>query len=45
MRQRTRRYRCPHCGKLVRLDSDKQWVTSWCETMGRPVRLQLVKKR
>lgn len=37
------RYRCPHCGKIVEMDSAKQWVRSECIANARTVHLQLVK--
>jgi phage FluMu protein Com len=36
-------YRCKHCGKVVKRDSDKQWIKSYCDTTGRNVRLQRIK--
>lgn len=36
-------YRCPHCGKIVKRDSNKQWLKSWCDKIGRDARLQKIK--
>lgn len=33
------RYRCNHCGHTVSRDSDKRWISSYCETSGRTTRL------
>ena len=38
------RYRCNHCRKTVSRASRKRWLTSFCATTGRMVRLWLVKK-
>ena len=32
-------YYCSACGKLLDRDSEKAWITSYCELAGRPVRL------
>ena len=37
-----RLYRCVHCGKTVRRDSEKRWIKSYCDGTGRTVRLQRV---
>jgi hypothetical protein len=37
------RYKCVHCGKVLRRRSKKQWVKSLCSKIGRDVHLQLVK--
>jgi ribosomal protein L37AE/L43A len=36
-------YRCPHCGKVVARESEKAWITSYCEEKGRPARIMKVK--
>jgi hypothetical protein len=33
-------YRCKHCGKDMKRESDKQWVKSYCDQAGRTVHLQ-----
>lgn len=33
------KYRCNHCGKVVERDSQKRWITSYCETVGKTTRL------
>lgn len=43
MLKRKRKYKCNHCGKVVALVSDKQWIKSVCND-SRYVRLMLVKK-
>lgn len=35
-------YRCSHCCKIVKRDSEKQWLKSWCEQSQKYVRLQKV---
>lgn len=32
-------YKCNHCGKVVRRESTKRWIPSWCEETGQYVRL------
>jgi len=36
-------YRCARCGKIVRRQSRKVWLKSWCVETGRTVRLMRVK--
>lgn len=36
------RYYCVHCKKVVTMNSDKQWVGSWCEDYDRYVHLILI---
>ena len=38
------KYRCVHCKKIVKRESTKQWIESYCEETGRIVHLMLVKK-
>lgn len=33
------KYRCKHCGKVVRRKSDKAWIPSYCEKTEKNVRL------
>lgn len=37
-------FRCNHCGKTVERDSDKRWIKSYCESIGRLTRLWKVTK-
>lgn len=32
-------YRCKHCGKTVKRESVKRWITSYCAATGKVVRL------
>lgn len=34
------RYRCVHCERILKRDSEKQWVQSFCVVTGRNVHLQ-----
>jgi len=45
MKIRVRKYRCKHCGLIVKRKSDKQWIKSMCDRTGKMVRLQLVNKK
>ena len=38
------KYYCPHCKKILERNSDKKWKKEYCETAGRDVHLQLIKK-
>lgn len=38
-----RAYKCKHCGKTTKRASDKQWIKSYCDEIGKDVRLMLVK--
>jgi hypothetical protein len=38
-----RAYKCKHCGKVVDRESNKQWIKSYCDEIGKDVRLMLVK--
>ena len=38
------KYRCVHCEKVVKRKSKKAWIKSYCESTGRFVRLQRIKK-
>lgn len=45
MKTRKRKYKCPHCDKIVTRISNKKWITSMCMDMGfRNTRLILIKK-
>ena len=33
------KYKCKHCGQVVEIKSDKQWVRSYCEGTGKNVHL------
>ena len=37
-------YRCKHCGKIIRCDSVKQWIQSYCAATGQKVLLILQEK-
>jgi len=37
------KYRCPHCEQVVKRESTKKWIKSYCTGLERYVRLQLVK--
>jgi hypothetical protein len=37
------RYSCKHCGAIVERNSDKAWIKSWCDKMGKDVHLKLIK--
>lgn len=39
------RYLCKHCGQIVKRDSDKQWIKSWCVETNKEVRLYKIKKK
>ena len=34
------KYKCIHCGKVVERESEKMWIKSWCDKVGKNVRLQ-----
>ena len=38
-----RAYKCKYCGKVVDKESNKQWIKSYCDEIGKDVRLMLVK--
>ena len=38
------RYRCAHCKKVVKRDSNKAWIKSYCESTGKTVHLIRVQK-
>ena len=45
MKIRLRKYRCPKCKKVVKRNSDKQWIKSMCGDSGNIMtRLILIKK-
>lgn len=37
------KYRCKHCKKVVKRNSNKQWIRSYCDKTEKFVRLILVK--
>lgn len=37
---KTNKYKCVHCNKVVKRESDKQWIKSYCDETGKNVRLQ-----
>ena len=37
-------YRCKHCGKVIQRDSNKAWITSYCLSQGKLVRIVKLKK-
>lgn len=38
------KYRCKYCKKIVKRDSNKQWIKSYCDDTGKTVRLILIKE-
>lgn len=36
-------YKCKHCGKIVKRQTSKQWVKSYCEQTGKNVHLIKIK--
>jgi hypothetical protein len=36
-------YRCKHCGRVVKRESNKAWIKSWCDKTQRNVHLIRVK--
>lgn len=36
------RYYCPQCGKIESRESEKKWITSHCDRVGKSVRLQII---
>ena len=40
---KTNNYKCIHCKKIVKRESTKKWIKSYCETTGKNVRLQIIK--
>lgn len=36
-------YRCPHCHVLVKRNSKKAWIMSWCNNTNKTVRLMRMK--
>ena len=36
------KYRCPHCHDILERDSDKAWITEYCDTAHKRVRLHKV---
>jgi ribosomal protein L37AE/L43A len=43
--QADKKYRCPHCKKVVERRSEKKWIPSYCADTDRRVRLQLIKQK
>ena len=37
---KTNKYKCVHCNKVVKRESDKKWIKSYCDETGKNVRLQ-----
>jgi len=37
------RYRCKHCGKIVKREGSKRWVKSYCENTQQFVHLTIIK--
>lgn len=37
-------YKCSKCDKLVKRDSTKKWILSWCDAKGRYTRIMLQNK-
>lgn len=37
-------YKCNHCGKIVKRNSDKKWIKSYCEQTGKMVHIVKVEK-
>jgi hypothetical protein len=44
-RMKPHKYRCAHCGRTVRRESDKKWIESYCLPTGKNVRLQRVTRK
>lgn len=44
METKMAKYKCKHCGQVVEIKSDKQWVRSYCEGTGKNVHLVKVSK-
>lgn len=40
----THKYRCKHCGKVVKRKSTKQWIESYCVDTGKTVHLVRVRQ-
>jgi len=38
-------YRCKHCKKLIKRDSNKKWIKSWCVKTDKDVHITLVKRK
>jgi len=38
------KYKCIHCSKIVERESNKKWIKSFCISMDKRVRLQLIKE-
>lgn len=38
------KYRCKHCNKIVKRESTKQWINSYCSTTNKTVRITIVKE-
>ncbi len=37
------KYKCAHCDKVIKRQSDKKWIKSYCSESGKNVRLTLIK--
>ena len=35
-------YKCTHCNKILKRNSNKKWIPSICSSVGKRVRLQLI---
>lgn len=44
MARRGNAYQCKHCGKVVRRDSSRKWIKSYCDKTGKSVHLMRVGK-
>lgn len=39
------KYRCKHCNKTLKRDSNKKWIKSYCEKTGKDVHLILIERK
>jgi len=35
-------YKCLHCGKIMKYDTDKKWIKSFCEKANKTVHLMII---
>jgi len=38
-------YKCKHCGRIVKRESDKAWLQSYCENTDKRVHIVKVKEK
>lgn len=36
------KYYCKHCGKTLNRDSNDEWISSWCQSAGKKVKIKRI---